>query len=171
VLAAGDASAEGLQLGFLLTLRFAGACAGCMACAPHGAGEHAADLAARWLAPLEHVRVPVREARAMLGLSMRFGPLLRRRGRAHRARAGPARRASAARGARWLAAQARRAVPTLVGALERAERVALALEARHYQLRPAAVASAPAQVAPGAGRAGRVGGRDGDRRAGAGVAA
>ena len=132
------ASVEGLRLGLLLALRLAGA-----AVALHGLrsawpGERAADELARLLAPLERLRVPVREARMVLGLALRFAPLLAREaGRI--ARLQELRAGRPARG--WREQLARRravVVPALVNALERAERVALALEARHYRGRPPA---------------------------------
>jgi len=147
VLAGRRATAEGMTLGFLLMLRFAGACVALQGLRAVWPGERAADAAARWLAPLERVRVPVREARAILGLALRFVPLLgaeaTRIARVQDLRAG-----RPPRGAReWLQRRRAGTVPTLVGALERAERVALALEARHYRLRPAgAVAGLPGDV-------------------------
>lgn len=151
VLAGRHATVEGLALGLLLTLRFAGACAALQGLRAAWPGEQAADRAARWLTPLERLRVPVREARAMLGLALRFAPLLgaeaTRIAQVQELRAG-----RPSRGAReWL--QRRRAitVPTLVGALERAERVALALDARHYRLRLPA-ADGPATATPAAAR-------------------
>ncbi|OGF15294.1 MAG: hypothetical protein A2W00_06835 [Candidatus Eisenbacteria bacterium RBG_16_71_46] len=131
------ATAEGLRLGALLALRLAGAALAVQGLAAAWPGERAADEAARLLGPLQRLRVPVREARAVLGLALRLVPLLgeeaRRIGRLQAARAG--------RPAHGLAERLRRrraaVVPTLVGALERAERVALALEARHYRVRPA----------------------------------
>ena len=73
----------------------------------------------------------------MMGLAVRFAPLLEREGRRIAAvqalRAGRPPRGPG----EWLERKRAAAVPTLVGALERADRVALALEARHYALRPA----------------------------------
>ncbi|MEK7824065.1 MAG: energy-coupling factor transporter transmembrane component T, partial [Candidatus Eisenbacteria bacterium] len=122
VLAGRHATGEGLALGLLLTLRFAGACAALQGLRAAWPGERAADAAARWLAPLERLRVPVREARAMLGLALRFAPLLGaeavRIARVQELRAG-----RPPRGAReWLQRRRAGTVPTLVGALERAER-------------------------------------------------
>ena len=134
----GAASREGLVLGALVALRLAGA-----ATALHGLrsawpGERAADQVARLFRPLEPLGVPVAESRAMLGLALRFAPLLadeaRRIARLQDLRAG-----RPARGmAEWLARRRAATVPTLVHSLERAEQVALALEARHYRLRPVA---------------------------------
>jgi energy-coupling factor transporter transmembrane protein EcfT len=134
------ASREGARLGFLLTLRVAGAFAALQGLRAAWPGERAADAIARLLAPLERLRVPVREARAMLGLSLRFAPLLS--GEARRiARIQDLRAGRPPRGAgEWLTRRRAATVPFLVGALERAERVALALDARHYRLRPVAAA-------------------------------
>jgi energy-coupling factor transporter transmembrane protein EcfT len=134
------ASREGLRLGCVLGLRVLGA-----AVALHGLralwpGERAADEVARRLMPLERVGLPVRRGRMVIGLALRFAPHVgaeaRRIARVQALRAG--------RPARGLGERLRRAraamVPTMVGALERAERTALALEARHYRMRPVAPA-------------------------------
>ena len=130
------ATREGLGLGLLLTLRVAGAFAALQGLRAVWPGERAADAVARLMAPLEALRVPVREARAMLGLSLRFAPLLgaeaRRIARVQDLRAGRPPRGAG----EWLTRRRAATVPLMVGALERAERVALALEARHYRLRP-----------------------------------
>ena len=129
------ASVEGLRLGVLLALRLAGAAVAVHGLAAAWPGERAADELARLLAPLERVRVPVREARAVLGLALRFVPLLAGEGeriaRIQGLRAGRPPRGWRERFTR------RRAVviPVMVNALERAERVSLALEARHHRLR------------------------------------
>ncbi len=145
------ASAEGLAAGALLALRMAGA-----AVALHGLraawpGERGADEIARALQPLERLRVPVREGRMMVGLALRFAPLLAveagRIGRVQASRAGRPPRGLGERLERRRAAL----VPTLVSALERAEQVALALEARHYRLRPAPGGAPPAWGAHVAG--------------------
>jgi energy-coupling factor transporter transmembrane protein EcfT len=142
------ATREGLASGVLLALRLLGA-----GIAVHGLrrtwrGDGALDEMARALRPLERLRLPVREARAMVWLALRFAPLLasetRRIGRIQDLRAG-----APARGWRERLARGRAVVvPAMVGALERAERVALALEARHYRVRPL-----PAWRPPGAGAA------------------
>ena len=143
------ASAEGLRLGVLLGLRLAGAAVAVHGLAAAWPGERAADELARLLAPLERVRVPVREARAVLGLALRFVPLLAGEGeriaRIQGLRAGRPPRGWRERFTR------RRAVviPVMVNALERAERVSLALEARHHRLRPVALPAA--RAAGGAG--------------------
>jgi energy-coupling factor transporter transmembrane protein EcfT len=145
------ATREGLVLGLLLTLRVAGAFAALQGLRAVWPGERAADAIARRLAPLERLRVPVREARAMLGLALRFAPLLeaeaRRIARVQDLRAGRPPRGAG----EWLQRRRAATVPLMVGALERAERVALALEARHYRLRAPGAASgwgdAPARAA------------------------
>jgi energy-coupling factor transporter transmembrane protein EcfT len=150
------ATFEGARYGVLLALRLLGA-----ALAVHGLratwpGERAADELARALGPLRRLRVPVDEARVVLGLGLRSAPLLERearriallqRLRAGRAPRGPVERIDHLRVA---------AVPTLVRSLERAEQVALALEARHYRLRPVPAGRTPEAgwVVAGVGLAG-----------------
>jgi energy-coupling factor transporter transmembrane protein EcfT len=72
----------------------------------------------------------------VLGLALRFAPLVgaeaRRIARVQRLRAGRPPRGLAERVQRLRAA----VVPTMVASLERAERTALALDARHYRMRP-----------------------------------
>jgi energy-coupling factor transport system permease protein len=130
-------SAEGLRHGMLLALRLIGA-----ALAVHGLraawpGERAADAAARLLRPLERLRVPVGETRMVVALALRFAPLLEqevaRIARIQELRAGRPPRHWGERMERHRAT----AIPALVSSLERAELVALALEARHYRVRPA----------------------------------
>lgn len=134
---ASHASLDGLSEGALLALRLIGA-----SLAVHGLrfawpGERAADEGARLLRPLERVRVPVGEAHMVLGLALRFAPLLRDEAR-RIARIQELRAGRAARGWRESLGRYRAAaVPALVSSLERAEQVALALEARHYRVRPA----------------------------------
>ena len=136
VLGGRHATREGLSLGLLLTLRVAGACAALQGLRVAWPGERAADAAARVLRPLERLRVPVREARAMLGLALRFAPLLQTESR-RIARVQDLRAGRPPRGPReWLQRRRAATVPFMVGTLERAERVALALEARHYRVRP-----------------------------------
>jgi energy-coupling factor transporter transmembrane protein EcfT len=128
-------SVEGLRLGALLALRLAGAALAVHGLAAAWPGERAADELARLLAPLERVRVPVREARAVLGLALRFVPLLAGEG-ARIARIQGLRAGRPPRG--WRERFTRRravVIPVMVNALERAERVSLALEARHHRLR------------------------------------
>ena len=115
-------------------------------------GEQAADeLAdrARWL---ERFGIPVRRMRAMLGLAIRFVPMLRDEA----ARIGAIQRLRAGYPPQGIARRLERAravlIPTLVGSLERAGAVALALEARHYRMRePARMPRAewPARIAGG----------------------
>ena len=83
----------------------------------------------------------------MTALALRFVPLLtteyRRIARLQELRAG-----SPARGVREkLERQRAVAIPAVVAAIETAERVALALEARHYRLRPVAGARGGAGAA------------------------
>jgi energy-coupling factor transporter transmembrane protein EcfT len=129
-------TAEGLRHGILFALRILGA-----TIAVHGLrsvwpGERAADELVRLLAPLERLRLPMREARVVLGLALRFAPLLvveaRRIAALQDLRAG--RPACGCR--EWWTRRRAVMVPTMVAALERAEQVALALEARHYRVRP-----------------------------------
>jgi energy-coupling factor transport system permease protein len=142
------ASFEGLRLGTLLALRLAGAAAAIHGLASAWPGERAADELGRLLAPLERVRVPVREARAVLGLALRFAPLLAGEG-ARIARVQELRAGRPPRGLRERFTRRRAvAIPVMVNALERAERVSLALEARHHRLR--AVASPLPQAGRGA---------------------
>jgi len=131
-------SAEGLRFGMLLVLRMVGAMVALHGLRAAWPGERAADELLSLLRPLERLRVPVHEARMMMGLALRFAPLVADEGRRiarlqeHRAGRPP-------RGAReWLERRRAVVVPTLVSSFERAERVALALEARHYRARPAA---------------------------------
>src|SRR5205085_12510738 len=86
--------------------------------------------------PLERLELGVGAAGAMVGLALRFAPLIgaeaSRIARVQELRAG-------APPSGWREGLERRRavlVPALVAALETAERVALGLEARHYRLRP-----------------------------------
>ncbi|TMQ68629.1 MAG: hypothetical protein E6K78_00455 [Candidatus Eisenbacteria bacterium] len=134
-------TAQGLRLGTLLILRLAGALASLQGLRAAWNPQAAVDRAARWLSPFERLRVPVREIRMMLSLAVRFAPLLEAEAR-RIAAVQDLRAGRPPRGAReWLTRRRAVALPTLVGALERAERVALALEARHFRMRPAAPAS------------------------------
>jgi energy-coupling factor transport system permease protein len=138
-------SVEGLRLGALLALRLAGAAVAVHGLAAAWPGERAADELARLLAPLERLRVPVREARAVLALALRFAPLLGRES-ARIARVQDARAGGPPRGWRQRFTRRRAVlVPVMVGALERAERVGLALEARHHRLRDPAAAAGDAR--------------------------
>lgn len=129
------ATLPGAALGALLALRVWGAAIAAHGLAAAWPGERAADEIAARLAPLERLRFPVSRGRAMVGLGLRFVPLLA--DEVARVRAIQDLRAGrAARGALERAQRLRSTlVPALTGALERAERVALALEARHYRLR------------------------------------
>jgi energy-coupling factor transport system permease protein len=132
------ATREGGIGGIGVVLRMAGALAATQGLRAMLPGERGADAVARALAPLEKVGVPVGELRVVLGLTARTLPLLReeteRVGRVQRLRAGGPPRGWDGRMRALRAAT----VPAMVGALERADRVALALEARHYRLRPLA---------------------------------
>jgi energy-coupling factor transport system permease protein len=145
------ATVEGLWNGVLLVLRMTGA-----GIALHGLralwpGERAADEIAGLVAPLERLGLPVRRARATLSLALRFAPLVRdefqRVGRVQALRAG-----RPPRGAQeWIRRQRAAVVPVMIGSLERADRVALALEARHYRLRPVTRGPRSPWIASGAG--------------------
>ena len=138
VIAGRRATREGLDLGALLGARLLSAMVALQGLRAVWPGETAADALARALRPFERMGLPVRDARTMIGLAVRFAPLVEAEGRRIAAvqalRAGTPPRGWTA----WLARRRAAAVPTMVSALERAERVALALEARHYRLRPAA---------------------------------
>lgn len=147
------ATYEGLRNGALLVLRMTGA-----AIALHGLkalwpGERAADELAALVAPLERIGVPVRRMRAVLSLALRFAPLvadeLKRVARVQALRAGRPPRGAA----EWIQRQRAAVVPAMIGSLERAERVALALEARHYRLRPVFRGPRSPWIASGAGLA------------------
>jgi energy-coupling factor transporter transmembrane protein EcfT len=132
---------EGLALGGLVALRLAGAAAALHGLRTAWPGERAADQIARLFRPLEPLGVPVTASRAMVGLALRFAPLLADEGR-RIARLQDLRAGRAPRGmSEWLERRRAATVPTLVNSLERAEQVALALEARHYRLRPVAAAA------------------------------
>lgn len=135
-----SATRAGLELGALLGLRLLGASAALQGLRAAWPAERAADTLLGSLAPLRRIGVPIAELRIMMGMAVRFAPLLEREGRRIAAvqalRAGRPPRGMA----EWLERKRAAAVPTLVGALERADRVALALEARHYALRPVSVA-------------------------------
>jgi energy-coupling factor transporter transmembrane protein EcfT len=131
-----SATAEGLAWGVLLALRLAGAAVAVAGLAAAWPGERAADELARLASPLGRLGLPIGEARAIAGLALRFAPLLRdearRVGALQALRAGRPPHGWTERVTRGRAAF----VPALVGALERAERVALGLEARHHRVRP-----------------------------------
>jgi energy-coupling factor transporter transmembrane protein EcfT len=131
-----SATFEGLAAGALLSLRVIGATLAVRGLAALWPGERAADELARLLRPLARFGVPVAEARTVAALAVRFQPLLAeeaaRIGRLQELRAGRPPRNAAERVERTRA----RLVPVMVGSLERAEQVAMALEARHYRLRP-----------------------------------
>jgi len=140
------ATAEGVRYGMLVVLRMLGALAAVQGLRALLPGDAAADALARGLAPLERAGLPLGDVRAILGLSARVVPMLRdevaRVARVQRLRAGAPPRGIPAR----MRAVRAATVPALTGALERADRVALALEARHYRVRPLS----PARATPGA---------------------
>ncbi len=129
------ATFEGLRQGLFFAARLvtaAIALAGLEAAWP---GEQAADELADRARGLERIGVPVRRIRAMVGLAIRFVPMLTDEAR----RIADVQNLRAGRPPRGLAEKATRLrailVPALVASLERAGQVALALEARHYRLR------------------------------------
>jgi energy-coupling factor transporter transmembrane protein EcfT len=142
------ATRDGLHLGGLLTLRMLGAFTAVQGLRAAWPGERAADAAARVLAPLRRFGVPIGELRLMVAMALRFAPLLAEEGRrierVQTLRAGRPARTLRERFERRRAAT----VPAMVGALERAERVALALEARHVRLRPLAPPAPTRWVTP-----------------------
>ena len=129
------ATAAGLSHGALLAVRLIGATVALHGLRSAWPGERAADELALLARPLERLRVPVREARLLVALALRFAPLLasesRRIARLQELRAGRQPRGWG----EWLRRRRAAVVPTLVSTLERAERVALALEARHFRVR------------------------------------
>ena len=129
------ATEAGLSKGLLLAARLVGA-----AIALHGLraawpGERAADEMASRLMGLERLGVRVRSMRALIGLALRFAPMLaaehRRMARLQDLRAGGPPRTLGERFQRIRAV----VIPTVVASIETAERVTLGLEARHYRLR------------------------------------
>jgi energy-coupling factor transporter transmembrane protein EcfT len=150
------ATLEGARYGTLIVLRLLGATLAIHGLRAAWPGERAADELARLAAPLARIGVPVEESRAVAGLALRSAPLLERETRRiamlQRLRAGRPPRGPFERIDRMRAA----AVPALVRALERAEQVAMALEARHYRLRavPVGRPAHPAAVLMGVGLAG-----------------
>jgi energy-coupling factor transporter transmembrane protein EcfT len=132
----GAPTREGVVSGALAVLRLVGAAAALYGLRAAWPGERAADAMAGLLRPLEGLGVPVARARATLGLALRFAPLLADEGR-RIARLQDLRAGRPPRGlGEWLVRRRAATVPTLVHSLERAEQVALALESRHYRLRP-----------------------------------
>jgi energy-coupling factor transporter transmembrane protein EcfT len=130
------ATAEGFERGVVMALRLLGATFAVHALRGLWRGERAADELASLARPLERLRVPVASLRMMAALALRFAPLLaaewRRIAALQSLRAGRPPRGLGERLQRHRAA----VVPALVSALERADRVALALETRHYRARP-----------------------------------
>jgi energy-coupling factor transport system permease protein len=138
-----NVSREGLAMGAMLALRLIAVAMGMRALAAAWPGERAADEVAGRLGPLTRLGVPVDEWRAVLGLALRFVPMVRAEGeriaRVQALRAGAPARGPLERLTRLRAA----VVPTLVASLERAEWVSLALEARHHRIRASRVAPWP----------------------------
>jgi energy-coupling factor transporter transmembrane protein EcfT len=130
------ATAAGLAAGALVALRVLGAVIAVHGLRAAWPGDRAADHLASWLAPLERLRVPVRGLRETMRLAVRMMPVAlaehRRIRRLQTLRAGGPPRGIADRLERERAAW----IPTVVAAVESAERLTLALEARHYSLRP-----------------------------------
>jgi energy-coupling factor transport system permease protein len=128
-------SIEGARFGALLGLRLLGASIAIHALATLWPGERAAEELLRPLRPLTRLGLPIDDSREVLGLALRFMPLLtqeaRRIARVQALRAGRAPRGLAERLTRMRAAL----VPSLVAAIERAEQLALNLEARHHRAR------------------------------------
>jgi energy-coupling factor transporter transmembrane protein EcfT len=145
------ATREGLVNGVLLVMRMTGAAIALQGLAALWPGERAADELAGLLAPLERFGLPVRRARAVVSLALRFAPLVsdefRRVSEVQALRAGRPPRGAG----EWIVRQRAVIVPAMIGALERADRVALALEARHYRLRPVVQGPRSPWVASGAG--------------------
>ena len=143
VLLGAHASREGLQLGAVLALRLVAVAFAMRVLAALWPAQRAADEVAGRLGLLRRLGLPVDSWRAVLGLALRFVPLIRaeavRIGALQSLRAGRPPRRWSERLTRLRAAL----VPTLVAALERAEQVSLALEARHHRLRPARVSAWP----------------------------
>ncbi len=127
---------EGIAAGLLLAVRLTGATVAIHGLAAAWPGERAADELAWRARPLRWIGVPLEACRAVIGLGLRFAPIVAREaGRIARlqdARAGGPPRSRA----EWLSRRKAVAVPFMVCTLERAERVALAMEARHYRVRP-----------------------------------
>ncbi len=151
-LAGRPATHEGLSFGWLLVLRLAGAMAAMHGLLAIWSRTGVEGSVGRLLRPLGRLGMPVPEARLMLGVGMRLAPLLREEGARIRSvqalRAGRPPRSFLERvrmrNAAW--------VPAVVCALERADRLSLALEARH--VRSAVPAPEPAGPAgsPGSRR-------------------
>ena len=131
-------SREGLAAGSLFALRLAGAGLSLHGLRSAWPGERAADELAGRAGFLERVHVPVRTARAVVGLALRFAPLVAAEARRisalqeHRAGGVPRGRGQ------WVIRCRALVVPLMICTLERAERVALGMEARHYRVRPVA---------------------------------
>lgn len=136
-------SREGLAAGALLALRLVGAGVSLHGLRSAWPGERAADELAARVSFLERLRIPVRSARAVVGLALRFAPLVageaQRIGALQDHRAGGPPRSRA----QWLTRRRALIVPLLTCTLERAERISMGMEARHYRVRPVARVERP----------------------------
>jgi energy-coupling factor transporter transmembrane protein EcfT len=132
---------EGARYGSLLALRMLAACVGAWVLARGVPAEPALDALAAALRPLGFLGIRTEWARSSLGLALRLAPLVRAES-ARIARVQALRAGGPARGVRERLRRARAVwVPTMVCSLERAERTALALEARRYSSRAATAAA------------------------------
>ena len=128
---------EGLAHGALLSLRVIGAGVALMGLGALWPGERGVDAIARMIRPLGRLGLPVAEGRLIAALAWRFRPAVHAEG-ARIAQLQALRAGRPPRGASERLTRARACVvPTMIASLERAERVALALEARHVSVREA----------------------------------
>lgn len=122
---------EGLVQGALLSLRALGAWTALLGLAAVWPGERGVDAIARGIRPLARLGLPVGEVRRIASLAWRFHPAVR----SEAARIARLQALRAGRPPRGLGERLMRVravlVPVMTASLERAERVALALEARH----------------------------------------
>lgn len=145
------ATGAGLAEGALLALRVLAAGAALLGLAALWPGERAVDALARMLRPVQRAGIPVAEGRTVAALALRVRPGLE--SEARRIAALQALRAGRPpRGLRERLARLRAlVVPVMTASLERAERVALALEARYAGVREPAPGPPPAWAARLAG--------------------
>jgi energy-coupling factor transporter transmembrane protein EcfT len=131
-----SATLDGLLAGVLVTLRLSGALIARAGLRRLWSGDEAAERVAAWLGPLERVGVPIRSLRELVRLAVRMQPAV---GAEHR-RIRTLQGMRAGRPARGLPERVQREravlIPTFVATVERADRLALALEARHHRQRP-----------------------------------
>lgn len=141
----------GLLEGALLALRVLAAGAALLGLAALWPGERGVDALARMVRPAERAGIPVAEGRTVAALALRFRPGLE--AEARRIAALQALRAGRPpRGPRQRLARLRAlVVPVMTASLERAERVALALDARHAGVREPAAGPPPSWAARLAG--------------------